>query len=32
VTAQDVHGALLTGDPELLQIKGIVAIEKLRRH
>lgn len=32
VTAQDVHGTLLTGDPELLQLKGIVAIEKLRRH
>jgi len=32
VTAQDLHGTLMTGDPEILSIKGIVAIEPLKRH
>lgn len=32
VTAQDLHGTLMTGDPELLHLHGIVAIDKLRRH
>ena len=32
VTAQDLHGTLMTGDPEILKIKGIVTIEPLKRH
>lgn len=31
VTAQAYEGTLLTGDPELLQLTGIVALEALHR-
>ncbi|HEV8717923.1 MAG TPA: type II toxin-antitoxin system VapC family toxin [Candidatus Binatia bacterium] len=31
VTAQDLHATLMTGDPEILAIKDIVAVEPLQR-
>lgn len=32
VTARDLKGTLMTGDPEILQLKGIVSLAKLKRH
>lgn len=31
VTAQHLKGTLMTGDPEILQLKGIVSVTRLKR-
>lgn len=31
VTAQDLQGTLMTGDPEILQLTGVVTLDKLTR-
>jgi predicted nucleic acid-binding protein len=32
VTTQALQGSLMTGDPEILQLKGVVSLTKLTRH
>lgn len=32
VTAQDLKGTLMTGDPEILQLKRMVSVARLKRH
>ena len=32
VTAQELHATLMTGDPEIIELKEIITIEPLKRH
>lgn len=32
ITAQDLNGTLMTGDPEILHLKGTVTVARLKRH